>query len=88
MVLSGQPYNTPGSVAPWKLPGGLAALKARSRGGGAWKGMIVGVGGPNVPKVEPSVDLDKLRVEHAEELQQLASLLVPSLPTSFFCSLF
>lgn len=60
MVLSGKPHKPPGSVAPWKLPGGQAALRAQ-RARGASDAIVVGVGGPNVPNAIRSDELAEVR---------------------------
>ncbi|CAM9940106.1 unnamed protein product, partial [Ectocarpus sp. 13 AM-2016] len=79
MILCGQPHNPPGSVPPWKLPGGRAAFRARR---GAPK-PLVGVGGPSVPVAKLSVDTSKFRPEDddVKRLQEEESLRVLALHT-------
>lgn len=69
MVLSGQPHNPPGSVAPWMMPGGLKAFKAQRKGRRAPQ-VIVGVGGPKVPKAIKSFELAKVRAHRASQAQK------------------
>lgn len=51
-MLSGKPHNPPGSIAPWLVQGGQAAMDA-PRGAPA---VIVGVGGAGVPLAKSSMD--------------------------------
>lgn len=56
-MLSGKPHNPPGSVAPWLVQGGQAAIDA-PRGAPA---VVVGVGGEGVPRAKRSLDYGSTR---------------------------
>lgn len=70
MVLSGVPHEPPGAIAPWKMPGGAAALKAQRAGRRGASQMVVGVGGPRVPVVQKSFALAKVRARRASQAEK------------------
>lgn len=65
MVLCEKAHKPPGSVAPWKMPGGNAAFKAQRRRGAGWSSVVVGVGGADVPVARISTRLAWLRADRA-----------------------